>query len=128
MQKIELLELVFARCGAKCGVADDDVLEVIIPFNSQCFFSGVVDCNWTLYDIACNLESLFDIDLGFEYDVAYDCLVHASDISGYYEEVEAVYQRAVELVDQQADEALASFAHRFTSTIADLSRLCCLDV
>ena len=68
MQKIELLQTIFTRCGATCGPASDDTLEIIISINDSenHIMGGVIDVNASLVDIAYELDEVFDVDFYIE--------------------------------------------------------------
>ena len=68
MQRVDLLSIIFTRCGAKCGECSEGNLEVIVPLRGgfDHFFSGVIDSRWSLLDIAYGLEDIFDVDFRIE--------------------------------------------------------------
>ena len=68
MQKIDILNSIFTRCGAECSKKTETVLTVLLPINSNCedYFSGIIDCDLNFLDIVYDLERIFNIDKDIE--------------------------------------------------------------
>ena len=130
MQRVDLLSIIFTRCGAKCGECSEGNLEVIVPLRGgfDHFFSGVIDSRLSLLDIAYGLEDIFDVDFRIErygesvYDEHFDVFSPLS-ISELRDESIRLSKSAKQL----AYDDFREFAHRIEQSLTRLSLLLKVD-
>ena len=130
MQRVDLLSIIFTRCGAKCGECSEGNLEVIVPLRGgfDHFFSGVIDSRLSLLDIAYGLEDIFDVDFRIERygESIFDSFFSVLSPSALGD-LAADATRQADSAMQLAYDDFHEFAHRIEQSLTRLSLLLTAD-